>query len=315
MRSCYQDTSVCFDHVMKSRDRKSYIVSGYKYAENDRRIGKLVALDYLNLEVEAELSTDYGILETRQNESDNSYVSVCSDLILRKFQLTKNKDQLEFELVIQSDKSDELTDDQIALGMDINANLIGYTTSGGYACVNSIDTFKPIIQNWCCHPNVETWTIGIHNKGTIMATGADNCELKLWEAKHYNNSSPELIYSNQRLHQSGVTVCRFAGDHTLFTGCYDGILREFDIRNMAQTVQEKNVDGGIWRIEVEEEGSEKRLLLALCYSGCSVINRDTFETIKSSKLDEKNCVYGVCSAFKPDTHISCSFFDSKVREW
>ncbi|KAL8269342.1 hypothetical protein Esti_006732 [Eimeria stiedai] len=210
--------------------------------------------------------------------------------------------------------------DQIGLGLDAllgNSHCIAATCSDGSAAV--VSDLEFLSARWKAH-EAEAWSLAISpsSNGNVVATGADDCKLRLWDMRancgrpavdkpittssssgsssssdtnaHSSSSSrrgrARLHAENAKSHGMGVTALSFIphAESLLLTGCYDGIVRCFDLRTLKIPLYELGASGGLWRLRWALGGAPQIgdpysgglgkegpvLLAACCHGGCEV---------------------------------------------
>jgi diphthine methyl ester acylhydrolase len=128
----------------------------------------------------------------------------------------------------------------------------------------------------------------------MLYSGADDGILKVWDVRRDPTSAAagtELSTSLPNRHGAGVTSLCFSphSEHYFATGCYDGIIRIFDKRNLniglgsgcpvtstcspAHTV---DVGGGVWRMKWNKQLDE--MAVASMHSGVHVLSCHSFDS-------------------------------------
>lgn len=153
----------------------------------------------------------------------------------------------------------------------------------------------------CWHPN-------------IVYSGGDDCKLIQTDLRH------ESKVCNKKGHQAGVTslLSDLYREHTLYTGSYDEILRQWDTRQMKEEVKSLHMEGGVWRIRQSPE--QKDILATACmHNGFHLVNAADISKFICSYKEHESLAYGV--DFKVDDSssniiiASCSFYDHQLKVW
>lgn len=289
------------DSIEVNERRDKVFVGMYQYEESTSERGG----GYLFTDSEGNIKTtstaEYGCLDAKWLDDENILIA-CSDGILRVVNAESNAIVSEIAIVDNPSSTDT---HNIIMTVDTAEEYTAAITAKGKLSV--IKNQESIINSWQAHPvELEAWCCAINPSAAVVASGADDCCLKLWDAK-----SSELIHNNRRNHSMGVTCLEFLSDTELLTGSYDDRIRKFDLRNMAQPLFEYKSIGGIWRLKP----ADGFLLVAACYGGCQVLRMD--EKL-SPVLDEykghESMAYGIGNLGNRRA-VSCSFYDKSVQFW
>lgn len=166
----------------------------------------------------------------------------------------------------------------------------------------------------------EIWTVACGKQSSVVnlcATGADDGFLKLWDCRDQSSAKP--VVSRREAH-NGDGVCAvqfsFVDDHVLFSGGYDGHLKEWDVRNLNIPVQatSSRQGGGVWRVKEDVHG---RLLAACMRGGFRVLDRKCAlqEIAKYTEAADDHweaLAYGI-DWIDDSTFAGCSFYDKTLR--
>ncbi|KYF41126.1 WD domain, G-beta repeat-containing protein [Toxoplasma gondii ARI] len=171
----------------------------------------------------------------------------------------------------------------IGVGMDSlgdDGRLLAACCSDGHVSV--VKDMEHVHASWRAH-EAEAWCIAFdpHEHGNTMATGADDCIVRLWDLRcrefttvgsNEDESVPAaLVMENKRSHSMGVTSITFFPDdpNLLLTGSYDEAVRIFDRRHLQSPLTSYKVSGGVWRLKwhTPEKQSRRLLLVAACHGG------------------------------------------------
>jgi hypothetical protein len=64
----------------------------------------------------------------------------------------------------------------------------------------------------------------------------------------YLYSNGQLVAKNSKTHTAGLCDLTFAGEHTLYTGGFDGVVSMIDTRKFSESVYRHDYGGTIWRV-------------------------------------------------------------------
>eukprot|EP01069_Polyplicarium_translucidae_P001875 Polyplicarium_translucidae@DN1836_c0_g1_i1.p1 len=217
------------------------------------------------------------------------------------------------------------------------------STSDGTVAVLDIGSKEPrIAHSWTAHEGSEVWTTTINESGNVIATGADDCAMKLWDIRADDHVGP---VQNTRAHTAGVTSVKFLDDGTrLLSGSYDEIIRYWDTRSLRSPISTVKAAGGVWRMKTDQRDNS-RLLVAACQGGSEVwdigVDFSAPRRVASLPGTERSYHYGV-SSFDVDrlplagnregeeegtgltpfavasggsVRLSCSFFENVIVAW
>ncbi|KAH0475788.1 MAG: hypothetical protein KVP17_001159 [Porospora cf. gigantea B] len=244
-----------------------------------------------------ELLTDFGILEAKV--SDDVLITVTSDSTVLSYSIGSDG-----ELQLQRSASIEEyhSPDTIGVALDVCHERIASCSSAGTVVVLDGSSWE-VRHRWQAH-EAETWCVTF-NKDGLLATGADDRELRIWDTRDLQRPAA----SNAKSHDAGVTVAQWADENRLYTGSYDGHLRLFDTRQLARPVAEVQSLDGIWRIRPQGQS----LLVACTWSGLQKFSGELSEEASWFTDQKDRLWYGVASS--RDGYAACSFYDNSVITW
>ncbi|KAF4657447.1 Diphthine methyltransferase [Perkinsus olseni] len=229
----------------------------------------------------------------------------------------------------------------VAIGLDVSEGgrrIASMATGGEVALVDGCK--GKVLHSWQAHdPKMESWTCCMSPDGSLLATGGDDCRMKLWDVRTPNTDRPVLrgfnltsgtqVLSDRREHEAGITAYLFVEDgRRILTGSYDENVRVWDLRygiadsacdaTAMQCVVRQAAIGGVWRMKRSLTG--KDLLIAGCYGGCEVWRfEDLLEGREAERIGEytghDSMAYGITSASRDGGVVSCSFYDNAVHRW
>jgi WD40 repeat protein len=288
------------DSVEVSPSKDKVFVGMYQYEETTmERGGGYLLLDNRG-EIISESKKEYGCLDAQWLD-DEKIIVACSDGILRVIDVEKQSTN---EVPIVSHPS--TTDTQnITMTVDTVSNVTAAISAKGVLTI--VKEFSSVFSSWQAHAvELESWCCDLNSSATMVASGSDDCCLKLWDAR-----SGELIHNDRRTHSMGVTCLEFISEHFLLSGSYDDRIRKFDLRNMSTPIFEYRSIGGIWRLKPEDD----ILLVAACYGGCDVLRMEesSLKPIREFKGHE-SMAYGI-GCLGAGEAVSCSFYDRSIQFW
>ncbi|OIR59028.1 MAG: WD40 repeat-containing protein [Amphiamblys sp. WSBS2006] len=146
---------------------------------------------------------------------------------------------------------------------------------------------------WCCFLDTDT--------PRFLYTGSTDCFARGWCLR----SSQSPCFSIR--HPSGVCSVYQEGS-SVWTGSYDGVLREWDKRSLGEAVREYSgtKGGGIWRIKKTDDGLG--FLLACVSGGAARVSCSLLSTGWAGEAE--SLCYGVTEA--ADTVFWTDFYGRKV---
>ncbi|PFH36425.1 WD domain, G-beta repeat-containing protein [Besnoitia besnoiti] len=182
-----------------------------------------------------------------------------------------------------ADAAKRVQGDVIGLGMDSlgeDGRLVAACCSDGQVSV--VKDLECVHRSWKAH-DAETWCVVFdpHSEGDILATGADDCMVRLWDLRSGTSAmsgcsqdedeSSFLLAENKRSHTMGVTAIAFSpyDSNLVLTGSYDEKIRVFDRRQLHYPVNSFSVSGGVWRLKWHRGGylDKGLMLVATCHGG------------------------------------------------
>ncbi|KAJ1609233.1 hypothetical protein OIY81_2428 [Cryptosporidium canis] len=252
-------------------------------------------------------------------ESEPTHITcLCSDKSLKLFQIDSGFSSYR---LLSSVKPSTIDSNNQIIGLDLsciylhNSRKTCYSISDGRVFV--VRDSDLVESEFHAHPNTEVWTVSfLDQEGNLLATGADDCTLSLWDLRTSCLDGPAA--QNRKTHSMGVTCIQKSSKCDQFwTGCYDETLRLWDSRRLNAPLYEHKVHGGIWRIS-QFEGY---LGMALCYFGLEYLQLDSNQRVEKQAISLPNCpqnelshhsiVYGIDTFRKNNLlyGLSCSFYD------
>ncbi|VVC35683.1 WD40/YVTN repeat-like-containing domain,WD40 repeat, conserved site,WD40 repeat,WD40-repeat-containing [Cinara cedri] len=214
------------------------------------------------------------------------------------FNLPKTDDESHMSLSIAWSSPDENGTQSIA-----------FSDSRGYITVVNLNDC--LVRNFKAH-NFESWIVTFHyGEPNILYTGGDDCKFKCYDQRL---KFDKPVFENKE-HKQGVTTCSSSKirKNIIATGSYDEIVRLWDVRNMKQSYNNVNVNGGVWRLKWEPI-NEDYILSASMFNAAHII--DTSLNICHSFGEKNNRLfYGAdwCHLNENKKIIStCSFYDHKL---
>jgi diphthamide biosynthesis protein 7 len=147
---------------------------------------------------------------------------------------------------------------------------------------------KVLVNHTTIHSHeLEAWTLAFTPLGRSVLTGGDDCVLQYsslsLESGEENGTkaTAQLIWSNRKLHNAGVTAILALSEKTFLTGSYDDHIRIIDATSgRPKIVTEFNLGGGVWRLsplrriskDIESDGEYEIIVLASCmHAGARIV--------------------------------------------
>ncbi|EJW85559.1 hypothetical protein WUBG_03533 [Wuchereria bancrofti] len=94
----------------------------------------------------------------------------------------------------------------------------------------------------------EVWTTTWLDTNCILSGGEDNL-LKLWDLR-LGTKQPVNV---NKTHQCGVISLHTENSEYIISGSYDDHLHRIDLRNFAQYILDKKINGSAWSIRIADE--------------------------------------------------------------
>ena len=190
-------------------------------------------------------------------------------------------------------------DSGINLCVDVKAEDIFISTSTGN--IFQLDGDLTEKASWKAH-DMETWCVSALQEEHMVATGADDFSLKLWDTR--NTCGP---VATSKAHQAGVCSVVPLEEHLIATGSYDKQLRIFDLRNIRQPLSSVSFSSGVWRIK----RSGDRLLLGCMHDGFHIV--DWKSAAKLWHYPSGSLAYGCSWSANGLFTAGASFYDCAVN--
>lgn len=289
------------DSIEVNDRRDKVFVGMYQYEESTSERGGGYFFTDPSGDVTLTSTQEYGCLDAKWLDKETILLA-CSDGVLRTVNADSNALVSELAIVERPSSTDT---QNIIMTVDGSTELAAAITAKGKLSV--IKDLQSVLISWQAHPvELESWCCALTPNGNVVASGADDCCLKLWDAR-----MSDLIHNDKRHHAMGVTCLDFLSDTELLTGSYDERIRKFDTRNMSVPVYEYRSIGGIWRLKP----ADGFLLVAACYGGCQVLKmEDNLSPIVSEYTGHESMAYGI-GYLGDERAVSCSFYDKSVQFW
>lgn len=196
--------------------------------------------------------------------------------------------------------SDTFTSDTIPVTSNMlldvsqsDSSLTGATDDRGNAYVVDLDT-STVVASWAAHSlpyatddKCEVWTCAITKDSSVMATGADDGLLKLWDTRSRTS------IGHFKLFDAGVTFVEWTSDDLLTTGSYDEHVRLLDRRQPRQEVKKTKLHGGVWNLShFTAESGQKRCVAACMYGGYAVLDDEDLSILEENEAAGGQLLYG-----------------------
>lgn len=150
-----------------------------------------------------------------------------------------------------------------------------------------------------------------------MKLGGDDCRMNIWDVRineegTYGSSKMQSISRN-----AGVTSFLNHKENMLLVGSYDEHLCLYDLRNLKRSIDEINLNGGIWRIKQSPIDNDI-LLVACMYQNFSIVECSTSQGLKciGEYNEHKSICYGCDWSYHSDDEFqffaTCSFYDHRL---
>lgn len=288
------------DSVEINNDQSKVFVGMYQYEASTTLRGGGYQVYNNQGDLLASCPQNFGCLDAKW-VTDNVVVSACSDGILRWIEVDDNRLVQEVAIVPNPSSSDT---ENIIMTVDAVSDLTVSITAKGRLTVIKDRTL--ILSSWEAHsPVVESWACDISPDGRVIASGADDCTLRFWDAR-----TTDIIHNDSKNHSMGTTCIEFLSETLVLSGSYDEKIRKFDMRNLSFPVDEVKTVGGVWRLK----HCEGLLFVAACYGGCQIFNPVTLTPVLQEYRGHDSMAYGI-DYLGDNKVVSCSFYDRSVQFW
>ncbi|EEA08384.1 uncharacterized protein CMU_021480 [Cryptosporidium muris RN66] len=268
------------------------------------------------------INTGTGVLNCMWDKSTLQgigLVCICSDRTLRLYKYGNNN---LFNLASKIETGECPNSSVIGLDMDIldqkDIRRACFSLSDGRVCIVKDMTY--LEREFNAHNKSEVWTLSFIKSENIIATGADDCILAIWDIRCNFTSS----IAKNTSHNMGITCITPSCNETSFwTGSYDEYIRYWDIRKLDNAIYEYKMNCGIWRIKV----FGNFISLAECHYGFDVLSKDenneirdlyaSLENLSPLSPSHTSIVYGIEMFNRDNTTfgMSCSFYDKTLLTW
>ena len=151
----------------------------------------------------------------------------------------------------------------------------------------------------------------------VLLSGGDDARWCAWDVRVRGDAPVR-----SRRFDAGVTTAERhrTRPHVVAVGCYDGVVRAFDVRRVRQPLAEFDAGGGVWRLKWHAAAPDH--LLAACMRGGFHHLRladdgSAFEALESwsAPHDAEQLAYGADWTVAADGQtniVCCSFYDRRV---
>ncbi|KAH8582322.1 WD domain [Cryptosporidium sp. chipmunk genotype I] len=253
------------------------------------------------------------------DDSDLTHITcLCSDKSLKLFRIEPGFSSYK---LLSSVKSESIDNNNHIIGLDLSCIYLNGTRKTCYSISDGrvfIIRNSEVVENeFYAHPNTEVWTVSfLDQEGNLLATGADDCFLSLWDLRTSCINGP--VIKNKKSHSMGVTCIQKSNrKHQFWSGSYDETLRFWDFRMLNSPIYEYRANGGIWRLNQFED----YLGMAQCYYGLEYLKLDSNLNIEKqlvsvpnnseNEFSHNSIVYGIDTFRVSNTlfSLSCSFYD------
>jgi diphthamide biosynthesis protein 7 len=172
-----------------------------------------------------------------------------------------------------------------------------------------------IINKWIGHrlsyqsidTTCETWSTAFcANNSSLIFSGGDDGQFKYWDIRQ-TLQTPVMI---NKSHKSGVVFISTISP--LITGSYDEYIRVWDIRRFDQPVNERQLDGGVWNVQLDNTNDKQQLLVACMYGGWMRLMVDDLTIINSNQQLGEQLLYDVCVCDNSQSIVACTFNNRTV---
>ncbi|XP_026725347.1 diphthine methyltransferase isoform X1 [Trichoplusia ni] len=234
---------------------------------------------------------------------------------LQLYRLTNENGSLELKLWLEH----VIGDDVLALSVDWSTNksceagehcLVVSDSAGSVHVLKIAENGLKVIGSWKSH-GFEAWIAAFNYwNPDVFYSGGDDCLFKSYDVR-----VPEISTAVNKRHEAGVTSIRSHVDveYQLLTGSYDEKVRLWDTRSLKSSVEEIDVNGGVWRLKWHPY--RQNIVLAACmYGGFRVLRVEGQMEILSEYLQHESIAYGADWKFETDALVAtCSFYDCKMH--
>lgn len=203
--------------------------------------------------------------------------------------------------------------DCLALSVDVNAKNNRFMASDSLGRLTLIDaSSQDKITQWKGH-EFEAWSCCFDRwKDNVVYSGGDDSIINIWDVRCDNVNATKI---SSRKRDAGVTSFLNHKENALFVGSYDESLCLYDLRNLKQTVDDINLNGGIWRIKKCPQ-NENLLLVACMYQNFSIVDCSEKLTLIGEYNEHESICYGCDWSYQQHKNYqffaTCSFYDHKL---
>ncbi|EEB09626.2 WRDR85 family WD repeat protein [Schizosaccharomyces japonicus yFS275] len=221
---------------------------------------------------------------------------------------------------------DQLVDETVlllALDFSPEGDTLAVSTSAGQVLLVDAETGELCGEPWSEH-GFEAWTVhwsrDVDKSPNVLYSGGDDAALICYDRRMPGMS----VWKNRRVHTTGVVsiLSRQSFGPYMLTGEYGDIIHTLDVRSACLPLADKNLGGGVWRLEHMYTDSVTRshdILGILMHRGAQVLRVPAgFEDIElhSQVFDEhESMCYGGDWRSQDNTFATCSFYDKRVCLW
>ena len=105
-------------------------------------------------------------------------------------------------------------------------------------------------------------TCGNNFQPAVVYTGGDDCLFRGWDLR---TDCALPLFSNKKAHTMGVCSMQShpRHEHMLVTGCFDEMVRLWDLRTLNQPLSQHCVGGGVWRLQWHPSDPDRLLGIVL----------------------------------------------------
>lgn len=142
------------------------------------------------------------------------------------------------------------------------------------------------------------------------SVGGDDSVFCAWDTRCDNVNKISF-----RKRDAGVTSFLNHKENMLFVGSYDENLCLYDVRNFKKSLDEINLNGGIWRLKKSPK-NENFLLTACMYHNFSIIDCSEKLSLIAEYNEHQSICYGCDWSHQQHDNYqffaTCSFYDHKL---